>query len=228
MGSALDPSPTSARVSHWWNRVRYRLYAPVYDGLAWPMERGRRRAIEGLAPTEDERVLLLGCGTGLDLKYLPAGPKIAALDAVPAMIRRTKARARSLNVTVDARVGDARALPFDDDSFDAVLLHLLLSVVGDPEAVLAETARVLAPDGRVSIYDKFVPEGERPSWWRRALNPAARILFSDFTRRLEPMLGSTDFEVVAHRDAGLGGLYTATILRLRREGTGQMPAITGR
>jgi ubiquinone/menaquinone biosynthesis C-methylase UbiE len=183
------------------------------------MERGRQRAIQWLDPSTDERILLLGCGTGLDLEYLPTGAQIAALDAVPAMIRRTKARARSHGMTVDARVGDARTLPFDDDSFDVVLLHLFLSVVGTPEAVLAETARVLAPGGRVSVYDKFVPEGERPSFWRRALNPAARILVSDFTRRLEPMLDGTNLEVVAHRDAGLGGLYTATILRLKVEKT---------
>jgi len=219
MGSSRDPSSTSVPVAPWWNRVRYWAYAPVYDWLAWPMERGRQRAIEGLGPSADERILLLGCGTGLDLAYLPTEAQIAALDAVPAMIRRTKARARSLGVTVDAHVGDARALPFDDDSFDVVLLHLFLSVVGTPEPVLAETARVLAPGGRVSIYDKFVPEGERPSFWRRAFNPAARILFSDFTRRLEPMLEGTNFEVVAHRDAGLGGLYTATILRLKGEKT---------
>jgi len=198
---------------HWWNRIRYWIYAPVYDGLAWPMERGRRRAIERLAPAADDRILLLGSGTGLDLRYLPTGAQITALDAVPAMIRRTKAQARSLDMTVDARVGDARALPFDDDSFDVVLLHLFLSVVGDPESVLSETERVLAPGGHVSIYDKFVPEGEQPSFWRRVLNPAARVLVSDFTRRLEPMLDGTDFEVVAHRDAGLGGLYTATIVR---------------
>ena len=215
MRSSRDSSSVSAAVARWWNRTRYRIYAPVYDRLAWPMERGRRRAIEWLAPTADERILLLGCGTGLDLEYLPAGAQIAALDAVPAMVWRTKARARTLNVTVDARVGDARMLPFDDEAFDVVLLHLFLSVVGDPEAVLAETARVLAPGGRVSIYDKFVPEGERPSLLRRALNPAARILFSDFTRQLEPMLDGTDFEVVAHRGAGLGGLYTATIVRRR-------------
>ena len=228
MGSSPDSSSTSAPVASCWNRARYRAYAPVYDWLAWPMERGRRRAIEWLAPTADDRILLLGSGTGLDLKYLPTGAEIAALDAVPAMIRRTKARARTLNLTVDARVGDARALSFDDDSFDVVLLHLFLSVVGDPEAVLTETARVLASSGRVSIYDTFVPQGECPSLLRRALNPAARVLFSDFTRRLEPMLDGTNFEVAAHRDAGLGGLYTATIVQLRREGTGRMPTITGR
>jgi len=196
---------------HRWNRVRYRLYAPVYDGLAWPMERGRRRAIEHLAPTPDDRILLLGCGTGLDLTYLPNEARIAALDAVPAMARRTKVRARTLGMTVDVRVGNARSLPFDDDAFDIVLLHLFLSVVPGPGAVAAETARVVGPDGRVSIYDKFVPEGEHPSLLRRVLNPMARILFSDFTRRLEPMLTGTGLELVAHRPVALGELYTASI-----------------
>jgi len=217
MCSSPDSASTGEALAHWWNRVRYRIYAPVYDWLAWPMEPGRRRAVEWLAPTTDDRILLLGGGTGLDLAYLPTGAQIVALDAVPAMVRRTKARARTLNMTVDARVGDARALPFDDDSFDVVLLHLFLSVIEDPEAVLAETVRVLVPGGRASVYDKFVPDGERPSLLRRALNPAARLLFSDFTRRLEPMLSATDFEIAAHRDAGLGGLYTATIVQSPEE-----------
>jgi phosphatidylethanolamine/phosphatidyl-N-methylethanolamine N-methyltransferase len=68
-----------------------------------------------------------------------------------------------------------------------------------------------------SIYDKFVPDGETPSLLRRALNPVAQVLFSDFTRQLGPMLSDTRFEIVAHRDAGLSGLYTATIVQLRGE-----------
>ncbi len=211
-----SPSTTDA-VARWWNQVRYRIYAPVYDWLAWPMERGRERAIAWANPAPDERILLLGCGTGADLKYLPVGAQIAALDAVPAMVRQTRARAKKRAMNVDLRVGDARALPFDEDAFDLVLLHLFLSVVSNPDSVVAETARVLAPGGRVSIYDKFVPEGETPSLLRRALNPAARVLFSDFTRRLEPMLSGTRFEIVEHRDAGLDGLYTATVVRLRGE-----------
>lgn len=203
--------------AHWWNRVRYRIYAPVYDWLAWPMERGRRRAIQGLGLARDERILLLGCGTGADLEYLPEGGRITALDAVPAMVRRTKARARRLNVTMDVRVGDARALPFDEDSFDVVLLHLFLSVVATPEAVVAETERVLAPGGRASIYDKFVPEGTTASLLRRTLNPMARVLFSDFMRQLEPLLADSNFEVLRHREVGLGGLYTSTLVQLEKE-----------
>jgi len=212
-GSKSSPSSPNGWV-RCWNRTRYRCYAPVYDVLAWPMERGRRRALEWLDPASDARILLSGCGTGLDLKYLPEEAHITALDAVPAMVRRTQKRARALGRTVDARVGDAHALPFEDDSFDVVLLNLLLSVLSAPEVVLDEAARVLAPDGRVSIYDKFLPAGTSPSVLRRALNPVARVLVSDFNRRLRPMLAATGLDLVAHRRAGLWGLYTASIAPL--------------
>lgn len=198
--------------TRWWNRTRYRIYAPVYDWIARPLERTRKRAIDRIAPKPNERILILGCGTGSDLTYLPAEASITALDAVPAMVRRTTTRAEELGVEVDARVGDAQSLPFEEDAFDAVLLHLILSVVPDPKAVVAETDRVLASDGRVSIFDKFIPEGTHPSLLRRAVNPIARFLFSDLTRRLEPMLAGTALELDT-RESALGGLYTVATAR---------------
>lgn len=172
----------NASLSSWWNRTRYQLYAPIYDWVARPLEHGRERAIKQLSLTSDDRILILGGGPGSDLEYLPPGASITAVDAAPAMVRRTEERAETLGLDVDARVGDAHDLPFEDGSFDVVFLHLILSVVPDPEAVATETARVLAPGGDVSVYDKFIPEGTEPSLLRRALNPMARFLFSDLTR----------------------------------------------
>ncbi|MDT3434875.1 methyltransferase domain-containing protein [Haloarcula sp. 1CSR25-25] len=197
-------------VSNWWNRTRYGLYAPVYDWGAQPLERGRRRAIERLDIQSGDRVLIPGSGTGMDLEHLPAGVEVTAIDVTPAMVRRTERRGNSLGLDVDARVGDARSLSFEDDSFDVVLLHLILSVISHPERVVAETARVLDSEGRVSIYDKFVPEGTRPSLLRRAINPVARFLFADLTRRLEPMTADTDLELTTE-ESFLGGIYTVTI-----------------
>lgn len=212
MSAGAKSSPSSPNGwARWWNRTRYRFYAPVYDVLAWPMESGRRRALEWLDPASDARILLSGCGTGLDLKYLPEEAQVAALDAVPVMVRRTRTRARALGRRVDAGGGDAHALPFKDDTFDVVLLHLLLSVLPDPKTVVDEAARVLAPDGRISIYDKFLPPDTSPSLLRRVINPVARVLVSDFNRRLRPILTGTGVELVAQRDAGLWGVYTASI-----------------
>lgn len=158
-------------IPDWWNATRYRLYAPIYDVLARPFERGRRRAIERLDPDPDDRILVLGAGTGLDLAYLPRDCSVTTVDVVESMVRRTEERADRLDMDVDARVGDARSLPFDDDTFDAVVLHLLLSVTPEPARVVHEAERVLKGTGRVSIYDKFIPAGSRPSLPRRLLNP---------------------------------------------------------
>jgi len=197
-------------LSNWWNRRRYRLYAPVYDLAARPLYRGRKRAIDRLDLESGDRVLIPGCGTGSDLTHLPDDVEVTAVDLTPVMVRRTARRADSLAVDVDSQIGDAQNLPFASDTFDAVLLHLVLSVVPDPVAVVAETARVLAPDGQVSIYDKFVPHGEDPSLLRRALNPVTRVLFSDITRQLDPLLGDTPLET-GTRESFLGGLYTVTV-----------------
>jgi phosphatidylethanolamine/phosphatidyl-N-methylethanolamine N-methyltransferase len=212
----------------WWNRTRYQLYAPIYDWVARPLEAGRRRAIQQVAPTAEDRILILGCGPGSDLASLPPGASITAIDAAPAMVRRTEKRAEALGMDVDARVEDAQDLPFEDDAFDLVLLHLILSVVPDPKAVAAETARVLAPGGRVSIYDKFVPEGTEPSLLRRALNPMARVLFSDLTRRLTPLLDTAGLEVEKTCESALGGLYTIAHARPVSEEKEASPAPTSR
>lgn len=197
----------------WWNRVRYRAYAPVYDRLTGPLERGRKRAIDRLDPRDGERILLLGCGTGRDLDHLPAGVDVSAIDVTPAMVRRTEARAADRGLSIDARVADARSLPFDDDTFDAVVCHLVLAVVPDPETVLAETVRVLESNGRVSIFDKFLPAGEDPSIPRRLLNPIARVAFSDLNRQLDPMLDGAGLALHGERESVVGGLYTVAIAR---------------
>lgn len=198
--------------SNWWNRIRYGVYAPVYNWIAKPFEAGRKRAIERVDIQPNDRILILGCGTGMDLDYLPADASVTAIDVSKSMVRRTESRAESLGMDVDARVGDAQSIPFENDSFDVVLLHLVISVVPDPKALVDEATRVLAPDGRISIYDKFIPEGSSPSLLRRAVNPFARLVFADLNRRLEPLLTETDLELEP-RETFLAGVYTVTVAR---------------
>lgn len=196
----------------WWTRARWRLYAPMYDLAMLPFKRGRAMAIQELDLEPNDRVLIVACGTGRDLEELPPDVDITGIDLTPAMVRRTEARATRLGMDVEVHVGDAHDLPFEDDAFDAVLLHLALTVVPDPATVVSEAERVLVQDGRVSIFDKFVPEGTEPSLLRRVLDPVARVLFSALTRRLEPMLAETDLEITSQSWV-LGGLYTVAIAR---------------
>lgn len=193
-----------------WNRLRYTLYAPFYDLVVRRIGRGRRRAVELLAVNPGERVLIVGCGTGLDLELLPRHAAITAVDLTPAMVEKTRARAAALEMDVDARVMDAANLDFADGAFDCVILHLILAVVPDPYATIREAARVLRPGGRASVFDKFA--AGRPSLARRALNVIANIVATDITRRLADLVATSGLELAVEEPSVFGGVFRVAIL----------------
>jgi ubiquinone/menaquinone biosynthesis C-methylase UbiE len=202
-----DPSLMAINTNRW-NRVRYTLYAPFYDLIVGRVGRGRRRAIALLNVQPGERVLIDGCGTGLDLELLPRDCRITAIDITPAMVEKTLARAASLGLSIDARVMDAAALDFEDESFDCVVLHLILAVVPDPYSTAREAARVLRRGGRVSIFDKFA---HRPSMFRRVLNVITNFVATDITRRLEDILAGTELQVVRDEPSVFGGVFRVVL-----------------
>jgi phosphatidylethanolamine/phosphatidyl-N-methylethanolamine N-methyltransferase len=189
------------------NRWRYSLYAPIYDRLAAVFTATRRRAIDQLALQPGERVLIVGCGTGLDLEFIPPTVRVTGIDVSPGMLARAQRRAERLEHRADLRVGDARELPWPDAAFDVIVLHFILAVAPEPERIARESARVLRPGGRVSILDKFVPAGRPPSLLRRALNLLTHALFSDINRSLEPMLAAAELRIVTDVSVGTGGIY---------------------
>lgn len=193
-----------------WNRVRYTLYAPLYDRVVGSLglfRRGRRRALELAELRPGERVLLVAAGTGLDLELLPPGVEVVATDIAPAMVARIRARAERLGRPVEAEVMDAAALAYPDAGFDCVMLHLALAVVPDPVAAVREAARVLKPGGRVSVFDKFLPGGRRAGLPRRVLNRVAGALFTELNRELEPLLRAGGLRLSRLEPAGAGGNF---------------------
>lgn len=195
-----------------WNRIRYTVLAPFYDAVAG-FRAQRRRSLLLLDVRPGERVLIVGCGTGLDLEWIPRGAEIVAGDLTPAMVERTRARAERLEVPVDARVMDAHALDLPDASFDAVVLHLILAVVPDPAAAIREAERVLRPGGRAAVFDKWVADDRTPSAGRRLLNLAANLAATDVTRRLGDLVARTGFRVEHREPAGPGGFFSIALLR---------------
>lgn len=195
-----------------WNRVRYTLWAPVYDWIAG-FRPQRERALRLLDLRPGESVLILGCGTGADLPFIPPKVHVTAIDITPAMLEHTRRRAAALGRPAEILAMDGQCLSFDAEQFDAVILHLILSVVPDPVACIREAERVLWPGGRAVIFDKFAPDGRPPSVGRRLLNLAANLIFSDITRQLGPLLAETEFTLVHKEAAWLGGQYQIALLQ---------------
>ncbi|HYO13038.1 MAG TPA: methyltransferase domain-containing protein [Thermoanaerobaculia bacterium] len=194
-----------------WNRLRYTVWAPIYDRVArFGPQRRRSIGLLGLLP--GERVLIVGAGTGADLPYIPEGVSVLATDLTPAMLSRAASRARS---GVELRVMDGQDLDLPDESFDAVILHLILAVIPDPAACLREASRVLRPGGRIAVFDKFLPDGARPNLPRRIANAATSVLFSDINRRMGEILRASEAPLrIEHDEPGLlGGFFRILLLR---------------
>jgi SAM-dependent methyltransferase len=103
--------------------------------------------LNAVAEVRPQAVLDVGCGDGR-LPSLYAAPRVVCLDGSPAAA--AAARARGL----EARVGDAQALPFEDATFDVVTCSHALYHVADVDRALCEFVRVLRPGGRFAgIYN---------------------------------------------------------------------------
>lgn len=197
-----------------WNRLRYTVWAPAYDAIARAagFDAARRLSIDRLRLAPGERVLIVGAGTGLDLDFLPTNVHVTAVDVTPAMLKQLTQRAASAARPVTTHVMDARQLTFADAAFDAVVMHLILAVMPQPERGVREAVRVLKPGGRIAVFDKFLRDGERPSLKRRLLNVFAKPLFSDLNRQLGPLIAGAPL-VIEHDDpVAFGGTYRVVTL----------------
>jgi ubiquinone/menaquinone biosynthesis C-methylase UbiE len=197
-----------------WNRLRYTVWAPAYDAIARAagFDTARRLSIDRLRLASGDRVLIVGAGTGLDLDFLPSNVHVTAIDVTPAMLKHLERRAAGTGQSVTVRTMDARQLAFPDSSFDAVVMHLIVAVMPQPERGLSEAARVLTPGGRIAVFDKFLGDEERPSLKRRLLNVLAKPLFSDLNRRLGPLIAGTPLVLEHDEPVAFGGTYRALTL----------------
>ena len=211
-----------------WNRLRYTVWAPAYDAMARAagFDTARRLSIERLRLASGDRVLIVGAGTGLDLDFLPSNVHVTAIDVTPAMLKQLERRAARMGRSLTARIMDARQLAFPDSSFDAVVMHLIIAVMPEPERGLREAVRVLKPGGRIAVFDKFLSDQERPSLKRQLLNAFAKPLFSDLNRRLGPLVAGTPLVIEHDEPVAFGGTYRVVTLMNPDDNDGDPTSIT--
>ncbi|MDT3736629.1 MAG: class I SAM-dependent methyltransferase [Denitratisoma sp.] len=191
----------------------YTIIAPFYDAFLDAATRGaRRKSLSHLAAEPPRDVLVNGIGTGLDLPHLPPQHRYTGLDLTRAMLKQALPRAAALNFCPVQ--GDAQRLPFADDSFDTVVLHLILAVVPVPARCLQESARVTRRGGSLLVFDKFLKPGERARW-KRALNPLARRIATRLDVVFEEMLAQAPALLLQGDDPALAGGWFR-LMRLKK------------
>ena len=123
----------------------------------------RRRVpilLEYLELGDGKHVLDCGCGMGFYLMAIGKlrDVRLTGIDTDPKRLSRASREAPSAELVQ----GDAQRLPFENASFDSVLLSEVLEHLVDDHLALAEAVRVLRPGGVLAVS---VPHRRFPFWW---------------------------------------------------------------
>lgn len=193
----------------------YTLIAPFYDRLVErAFERARQHSLAHLQEHPQD-ILISGMGSGLDIPFLPITHRYTGVDITPAMLNKARKRVCTKRLNIDLKEADVMALPFSDNSFDCVLMHLILAVVPDPRLALQEAHRVLRPGGRIHIIDKFLRPGQRAPL-RRLLNYVTRHIATRTNVVFETLLDShRDLEVALDQPIAANGWFRFILLQKR-------------
>ncbi len=190
--------------------------APVYDAVIGPLSaKHRERAVAALELSPEDRLLISGIGTGLDLPLLPRLISGLGVDLSEGMLRHARERRARLGMDrFELRKMDAQELEFADESFDAIYLPLIVAVADDGARVLSEAARVAKPGARLVVADKFWPENRgRPSLVRKFSGLAGRYATHLDRRFSEVHAGAPQLEVLADEPLALGRYFRRILLK---------------
>lgn len=201
------------KMTNRWNRLIYRLWAPIYDSTVGHFFLpGRMRAIEMLNLQPGEHVLLVGVGTGADLPLLPQGVQAVGVDISADMLAKARRKLPLPGLEVTLLQGDAQKLLVDEAAFDVVIFNLILSVIPDGAACLRENLRALKPGGRAVVFDKFLPDTGRLTLGRRLLNLGSTLFGTDITRRFGDLARGAKIQIVQDEPSLLHGTYRVILL----------------
>ena len=149
------------------------LFGRVYDPVMELPERLglgrlRRETLRGVRG----RVLELGVGTGRNFPLYPDEvASVVGIDPDEVMLRRAEERARNAPFPAQTVPGSAEELPFEDESFDAVVATLAFCTIPDPGKALREARRVLRSGGELRLLEHVRIEQRTVAWAQEKVTP---------------------------------------------------------
>ena len=132
-----------------------------------------RRQRQKVVPLARGRVLEIGIGTGLNLEHYDRARILQIVGLDPGLEMHPQARRRSRRAGIEVElVGlSAERIPYDDASFDTVLVTFALCTIAEPLDALKEMRRVLKPGGRLIFCEHGLAPDAAVRRWQRRLTP---------------------------------------------------------
>ena len=159
--------------------------------------RTTKELIELCGIDESKYVLEVGCGVGATASYLAknVGCRVLGVDIRPTMVERARERAARDGVEgkVEFQVADATELPFENATFDVVLVESVTTFIEDKAAALGQYTRVVKPGGRVGLNEEI---------WHQTPVPPEIVEYVAFTWDVHAELPTLEGWVVLLKDAG--------------------------
>ncbi len=197
-------------------KTSYARWAPVYDKTFGAITNvGRHKAVDYINSQDVATVLEVGVGTGLALPKYRSDVAVTGIDFSDDMLAKAQAKVdlHGLDHVKSLRQMDARDLEFDDASFDVVAAMHIISVVPEPERVMAEMARVCKPGGLIVITNHFARETGMLARVERLTAPFANLLgwHSDF--EISTVLKQPGLTVIEQKTLPPMGMMTFLVLQ---------------
>ncbi|MBF0094678.1 MAG: methyltransferase domain-containing protein [Alphaproteobacteria bacterium] len=203
----------------------YRRYAAVYDKLFGRVfDPGRRQAMGIINAAPNRRVLEVGIGTGLSLPFYRQDIRVTGIDFSNEMLAKARDRVarHGLSQIEDLIEMDAQFMTFPDNSFDAVVAMYVVSVVPDPERLLAEIRRVCVAGGDIIVVNHFASRNVLLRFVERALSPLSSLIGFRTDLELEDFLRAAAVETVAQTRVNAMGFWH--LIRFRNTPAPPWPA----
>jgi len=128
-----------------------------------------RKELLSEIPSDVERVIEIGAGTGVNLQHYPETvTQVELVEPDQHMAKRISPRSGHHD---NVHVAPAESLPFPDNSCKVLIATLVLCTVDNPAKTLAEANRVLEPGGLLLFHEHVRSPQEKTAKWQQRVEP---------------------------------------------------------